>query len=101
MAILNAPMSFIAFSVLRFFQLVLALTVCGLYGVDLTNARNAGSHADGRWVCIIAPPILAVIDSDLPGSGIRRGRRDPLSGHSCCLYGPSGDEEVSSAVHLG
>ncbi|KJX98181.1 hypothetical protein TI39_contig429g00011 [Zymoseptoria brevis] len=32
--------------VLRFFQFVLALTVAGLYGVDLQRA----DHADGKWV---------------------------------------------------
>ncbi|EOD51001.1 hypothetical protein UCRNP2_2226 [Neofusicoccum parvum UCRNP2] len=35
---------------LRFFQFVLALTVCGLYGVDLNNARKAGAYADSKWV---------------------------------------------------
>jgi len=32
--------------VLRFFQFVLALTVAGLYGVDLQKAN----YADGKWV---------------------------------------------------
>jgi hypothetical protein len=32
--------------VLRFFQFVLALTVAGLYGVDLQRAN----YADGKWV---------------------------------------------------
>ncbi|MCJ1372114.1 hypothetical protein MMC20_003335 [Loxospora ochrophaea] len=35
---------------LRFFQLVLALTVAGLYGVDLNNARKHGVYADSKWV---------------------------------------------------
>ncbi|KAK7713025.1 hypothetical protein SLS57_007586 [Botryosphaeria dothidea] len=35
---------------LRFLQFVLALTVCGLYGVDLDNARKAGAYADSKWV---------------------------------------------------
>jgi hypothetical protein len=37
-------------SVFRFFQFVMAITVCGLYGVDLNNARKAGKYADGKWV---------------------------------------------------
>lgn len=36
--------------VLRFLQFVLAITVAGLYGVDLDNARRAGAYTDGKWV---------------------------------------------------
>ena len=36
--------------VLRFFQFVLALTVCGLYGIDLHGAQKAHKYADGKWV---------------------------------------------------
>lgn len=36
--------------VLRFFQFVLAITVAGLYGVDLHAAAKAGVAADGKWV---------------------------------------------------
>lgn len=36
--------------VLRFIQFVLAITVAGLYGVDLKNASDAGSYIDGKWV---------------------------------------------------
>lgn len=50
MAILNEPMTYLAFGVVRFFQFVLALTVCGLYGVDITSARKAHHSTDGRWV---------------------------------------------------
>lgn len=53
--VLNAPMLFLAFAVLRFFQLVMALTVCGLYAVDLHNTRVAGVGADGGWVCFLQP----------------------------------------------
>jgi hypothetical protein len=41
---------FIVHTVIRFFQFVLALVVCGLYGVDLTAAREQHYHADGKWV---------------------------------------------------
>ena len=40
---------FILNSLLRFFQFVLALTVCGLYGVDLNAARKAGKYVDSKW----------------------------------------------------
>lgn len=43
-------MSYIFMSIIRFAQFVLALAVCGLYGVDLQAARNAGAYVDGRWV---------------------------------------------------
>lgn len=36
--------------VLRFLQFVLAITVAGLYGVDLANAHKAGAYTDGKWV---------------------------------------------------
>ena len=36
--------------VIRFFQFVLALTVAGLYGVDLHAAHKAHVGADGKWV---------------------------------------------------
>lgn len=37
-------------AVLRFFQFVLALTVAGLYGVDLHNGSKAHVGADSKWV---------------------------------------------------
>jgi len=37
-------------TILRFFQFVLALTVAGLYGVDLHAAQKAHVGADGKWV---------------------------------------------------
>ena len=42
--------SYLAFSVLHFFQFVLAVTVCGLYGVDLHRAHEQGKYTDGKWV---------------------------------------------------
>ncbi|GAB7350112.1 hypothetical protein MBLNU459_g0777t1 [Dothideomycetes sp. NU459] len=36
--------------VLRFFQFVLAITVAGLYGVDLHHASQAHAYTDGKWV---------------------------------------------------
>ena len=40
----------IARGTLRFLQFVMALTVAGLYGVDLHNGSKAGVAADGKWV---------------------------------------------------
>ena len=42
---------YIAHSVFRFIQLVLALTVCGLYGVDLHKANREHKYSDGKWAC--------------------------------------------------
>ncbi|KAL1310544.1 hypothetical protein AAFC00_000824 [Neodothiora populina] len=36
--------------ILRFFQFVLAITVAGLYGVDLHAATKAHAYTDGKWV---------------------------------------------------
>jgi len=36
--------------VARFLQFVLALTVAGLYGVDLHHAAQAHKYADSKWV---------------------------------------------------
>lgn len=49
-------LSYIFFSILHLFQFALALTVCGLYGVDLDRARKAGVYADGKWVRVPAQP---------------------------------------------
>jgi len=43
-------LSYIFHSIYRFFQLVLALTVCGLYGVDLHRAAKEDKYSDGKWV---------------------------------------------------
>lgn len=49
-------LGFIAHSVFRFIQLVLALTVCGLYGVDLHRANQEHKYSDGKWVCLFPSP---------------------------------------------
>lgn len=50
MGFFGFAISYILFSALHFFQFVLALVVCGLYGVDLDRARKAGVYSDGKWV---------------------------------------------------
>lgn len=43
-------MGWIIHTVLRFLQFVFAITVAGLYGTDIDNARKHGGGADSRWV---------------------------------------------------
>jgi len=42
--------SYLAFSVLHFLQFALAITVCGLYGVDLNRAARANKYQDSKWI---------------------------------------------------
>lgn len=51
MGIRDMSKGYILFATLHFFQLVLAVTVCGLYGVELNRAAKAGVYGDGKWVC--------------------------------------------------
>lgn len=44
---------------LRFLQFVLAITVAGLYGIDLDRARKAGVYTDGRWVFAVVTASLS------------------------------------------
>lgn len=64
MGLFGMAASYLAFSVLHFFQFVLAITVCGLYAVDLNHARAEGSYVDGKWVSFV--PMLAMRASFLP-----------------------------------
>ncbi|KAF6808660.1 hypothetical protein CSOJ01_07420 [Colletotrichum sojae] len=50
MGLFGMAASYLAFSALHFFQLVLALTVCGLYAIDLQRARTEGKYVDSKWV---------------------------------------------------
>lgn len=52
---------FIINTVLRFFQFVLALTVIGLYGIDLDNGRRERIPADGKWVYAEVVGVLAAL----------------------------------------
>lgn len=57
----NQPKSYLANVVLRFFQFVLGVTVIGLYGVDLNNARKAGKYSDSKWGYAVAVGVLSAI----------------------------------------
>lgn len=50
MAFGSISASYVLFCILHFGQFVLAVTVCGLYGVELNRAAQAGKYADGKWV---------------------------------------------------
>jgi hypothetical protein len=54
---------FIFFSIIRLLQFVLALTVCGLYGQDLNNARMQHKYADGKWVYAVVVGGLSAFTS--------------------------------------
>lgn len=46
---------------IRFLQFVLALTVLGLYGTDLDNARKQGKYTDSKWVFAEVVGALAAV----------------------------------------
>lgn len=47
--------------VLRFFQFILAITVIGLYAVDLRKADKMDKYTDGKWVYAVVVGVLSVI----------------------------------------
>lgn len=71
MGILGMAASYLLFSVLHFVQFVLAVTVCGLYGIDLARARSQGKYIDGKWVCQIVPARPRPRDKLMLGSLLR------------------------------
>jgi len=60
-------MAYIAPSLFRLVQMILALTVVGLYGVDLHKANREHKYSDGKWVYAVvtgslsAPTALAYL----------------------------------------
>lgn len=50
MGLFGFAASYIAFTAVHIVQLALALTTCGLYGVDLQRAHDARVPADPKWV---------------------------------------------------
>ncbi|KAH8907605.1 hypothetical protein BR93DRAFT_926633 [Coniochaeta sp. PMI_546] len=50
MGLLGMTASYLAFSVVHFVQFALAITVCGLYGVDLNRAAKANVYQDSKWI---------------------------------------------------
>lgn len=66
MGLFGMAASYLAFTVLHFFQLVLAVTVCGFYAVDLNRARNEGKYVDSKWVSPNFAVCRALLWSILP-----------------------------------
>jgi hypothetical protein len=65
MGILNGvemTFAYIGHSIFRFIQIVLALAVCGLYGVDLNRAHKEHKYSDGKWV---RSPFYTLLKSSL------------------------------------
>lgn len=52
MGLFGMTVAYLAFSVVHFVQFALAITVCGLYGVDLSRAAKAGKYQDSKWVSL-------------------------------------------------
>lgn len=46
---------------LRFLQFILAITVAGLYGVDLNRANKVHAYADGKWVYAEVVAVLSIV----------------------------------------
>lgn len=57
----GSPVGFIINAVLRFLQFVFAITVIGLYGTDISNARKGHEHQDSRWIYAIVVAVLSAI----------------------------------------
>ncbi|KAA8624931.1 MARVEL multi-domain protein [Pyrenophora tritici-repentis] len=53
----------IARLVLRLFQFVMALTVIGMYAVDLDRARKADKYVDSKWVWAVVCGSLGAVAS--------------------------------------
>lgn len=57
----NGTASVVLRILLRLFQFVMAVTVAGLYGVDIHHWHQDGEHADARWVYAEAVAGIAAI----------------------------------------
>ncbi|KAI0162240.1 hypothetical protein GGR57DRAFT_498581 [Xylariaceae sp. FL1272] len=63
--VFGMALSYLLFSILHFFQFVLAVTVIGLYGTDLNHANKQGKYSDGKWVYAIVVGVLSAITAIL------------------------------------
>jgi len=61
----NLSAGYLLFLTVHIIQFVLAIVVCGLYGIDLDRARKAHKYADGKWVYAVAVGGLSAISSIL------------------------------------
>jgi H+/Cl- antiporter ClcA len=61
MGCMSFTLSYIFFSVVHIVGFALALTVCGLYGKDLSRANEQDKYADSKWVyAVVVGGISAV-----------------------------------------
>jgi hypothetical protein len=82
-------------TILRSLQFVFALTVAGLYGTDLNNARKHGVGGDSKWV---GPTRLgAKVGTEAVMSGICRSCRRIVCSDLHNLHGPSTEVILSFA----
>lgn len=65
MGALGFTISYIGFTAIHIVQFALALAVCGLYGQDLSNARQHGVHADSKWVFAVVVGALSALTAVL------------------------------------
>jgi len=65
MGLCGMAASYLVFSVLHFFQFVLAIAVCGLYGTDLHSAASQGKSSDPKWVYAVVVGALSALTSVL------------------------------------
>jgi hypothetical protein len=73
-------LSYILHSVFRLIQIIMALAVCGLYGVDLNKADREHKYSDGKWVrlSLFPPPFPIYLEANTFATGLRRSNRLPL-----------------------
>lgn len=90
--------SYIAHSIFRLVQIVLALTVCGLYGVDLNKADKLHKYSDGKWVCLsLLPPFpLLVLVAMSARSAMLDLHSPPFADQKANLLSPSRSSPKSS-----
>lgn len=50
MGLFGMTLSYVVFSAIHIVQFALAITVCGLYGVDLHRASQEHKYQDSKWV---------------------------------------------------
>ena len=50
MGLISAGLSYFVFCGLHILQFALAITVCALYGIDLSRANKHGVYSDSKWV---------------------------------------------------
>ncbi|KAH7358659.1 hypothetical protein B0T11DRAFT_340912 [Plectosphaerella cucumerina] len=63
MGLLQMGAMYLGFSVLHLAQLVMAVTVIGLYAPDLQRANKVGGYVDGKWAYAVVVGSIAAVTS--------------------------------------